>query len=279
MGLNIKLFADDVKIYTVINNVIDVARFQAGLDSLNDWSILWQLPISVKKCSVLHLGRKNGDNTYDINGNILPSVKDITDLGITVDSSLRFGKHYRLLASKAHHRAALILRTFSTRDPMLLFKAFTVYVRPLLDYCSPVWAPVYKSDIEIIERVQRRFTKRLHNFKNLSYSDRLLLLDNADTLELRRLKQDLFMLYKIVHKLVCIEFSDLFALNNFNCTRGHAYKLSKPVCNNNSRQFSFACRRIDVWNSLPDYVVLCTSLNSFKHCINNVNFSKYLIIK
>jgi len=27
-------------------------------------------------------------------------------------------------------------------------------VRPLLDYCSPVWAPVYKTDINLIERVQ-----------------------------------------------------------------------------------------------------------------------------
>ena len=57
-----------------------------------------------------------------------------------------------------------------------------------------VWAPVYKDDIELIERVQRRFTKRLHGFEDLSYADRLLLLDQAETLELRRLKIDLIMI-------------------------------------------------------------------------------------
>jgi len=30
----------------------------------------------------------------------------------------------------------------------------------LYNYCSPVWAPVYKTDINLIERVKRRFTKR-----------------------------------------------------------------------------------------------------------------------
>jgi hypothetical protein len=278
-GLNVKLFADDVKIYCSIRNISDIDRFQTGLDALNAWSMLWQLPISIRKCSVLHLGRKNIPHTYSINGINLPDVSDITDLGITVDSSLRFGKHYRLIASKAHHRAALILKTFMSRNPVLLFRAFTVYVRPLVEYCSPVWAPIYKTDIALIERVQRRFTKRLYGFKKLSYRDRLFRLNNADTLELRRLKHDLLMIFKIVHKLVCINFDEFFGLNNSNCTRGHDFKLSKPFCANNARQFSFACRRIDIWNSLPTYAVSCNSIASFKHCLDKINFAKFLTVE
>ena len=136
------------------------------------------------------MGRKNIGHTYQINGVPLPNVTEVTDLGVLFDSNLRFTKYYRLIVNKAHHRAALILRTFKSREPALLFKAFLTYVRPLLEYCGPVWAPVYKTDIELIERVQRNFTKRLLGFRNKSYSDRLNLL-NADTLELRRLKCDL----------------------------------------------------------------------------------------
>jgi len=68
-------------------------------------------------------------------------------------------------------------------------------VCPLLGYCGPVWAPVYKTDINLIERVQRRFTKRLLGLKDISYHDRLVMLDNADTLETRRLKTDLIMFF------------------------------------------------------------------------------------
>ena len=66
-GLTVKMFADDVKIYAVIKNISDANLFQTGLESLNDWSQLWQLPISINKCAVLHLGRKNVCNNYALN--------------------------------------------------------------------------------------------------------------------------------------------------------------------------------------------------------------------
>ena len=51
------LFADDVKIYTVIKSDIDNVNLQIVLDRITDWSIKWQMPISVKKCSVTIYGR------------------------------------------------------------------------------------------------------------------------------------------------------------------------------------------------------------------------------
>jgi len=47
----------------------------------------------------------------------------------------------------------------------MLKYAFIVYVRPLLEYNSVLWSPYYKQDIEVIERVQRRFSKRLPGLK------------------------------------------------------------------------------------------------------------------
>jgi len=74
-------------------------------------------------------------------------------------------------------RAVLIKRYFKSRDSRLLFRACTVFVRPLLEYCSPVWNPHYHCDIEKIESVQPRFTKYIGGFKNLSYRERLLRLN------------------------------------------------------------------------------------------------------
>jgi len=87
-------------------------------------------------------------------------------------------------------------------------------VRPLLDYCNPVFAP-YKTDISLIGSVQRRFTKRLLVLKEISNHDRLVILDNADTLEIRRLKMVLMMLYKITHNLVALDFCSFSGLNNY----------------------------------------------------------------
>ena len=53
------------------------------------------------------------------------------------------------------------------------------------------------NEIELIEKVQRRFTKRLRGFNNLSYGSRLARLGLC-TIELRRLHFDLIFCYKIV---------------------------------------------------------------------------------
>jgi len=101
-------------------------------------------------------------------------------------------------------------------EPKVLFKALAVYLLPSLEYCSPVWAQVYKGDIALIERVQRRFTKQLRGLEELSYADRLLLLGKAETLELRRLKIDLIMISKIINGLFALDFDKFFGLNNYN---------------------------------------------------------------
>ena len=150
-------------------------------------------------------------------------------------------------------------------------------MRPLLEYCSPVWAPVYISDISLIESVQRRFTKRISGMKDLSYQQRLNKL-NLETLEERRLKTDLITMFKILHHIIDIDFIDFFSLSNLTNTRGHRYKLSKPVHHNNARLFSFSCRRLDCWNSLPDSVFECDNLDAFIARLQKLDYSKYLLL-
>ena len=150
-------------------------------------------------------------------------------------------------------------------------------MRPILEYCSPIWSPVYKSDIVKLEKVQRRFTKRLKGCSLMSYEERRKLL-KAETLELRRLKQDLTTMYKIINNLIDVNTADLFEFSTDIRTRGHNLKIVKPVCNNNARAFSFACRRINSWNSLPEHVVTCKTVAHFKHSLDYVNFNNYLYI-
>ena len=46
-------------------------------------------------------------------------------------------------------------------------------VRSQLDYCSSVWSPYKKGDIDALEKVQKRATKVLPELKNKSYIERL----------------------------------------------------------------------------------------------------------
>ena len=51
------------------------------------------------------------------------------------------GVTYFSIVHKAVNRSRLILKCFHSCDRVLLTKAFCTYVRPILEYCSPVWSP------------------------------------------------------------------------------------------------------------------------------------------
>jgi len=75
----------------------------------------------------------------------------------------------------------IIPNRFFTKEPRILrwslaLQEFSVTLNITLEYNSVIWSPHLKCDIEAIERVQRRFTKRLPVYHKYSYSERLRLL-------------------------------------------------------------------------------------------------------
>ena len=69
--------------------------------------------------------------------------------------------------------------------------------------------------------------------------------------------------------------SDILEFSHVNKTRGHAYKLFKSHCNNNTRYRFFAERVVSVWNSFPASMNFST-LGSCKHSITDVDFTNVL---
>lgn len=98
--------------------------------------------------------------------------------------------------------------------------------------------------------------------KDLSYSERLQRL-NLPTLEERRQRGDMIMLYKCVNGIDWIDKNE-FITPAVGRTRGHSRKLARKRTKKDVRKFSFPQRAIEQWNSLPEDVVTATSIHKFK---------------
>lgn len=268
----VKLFADDVKLYIAFCDTNSPNQLQTAIDSIVKWSNIWQLTVSPTKCAVLSIGKRITVYDYNINNTIIPRVNNFSDLGVIIDSSLTFEPHITSICNKARQRAALILKCFTSRNPKLLTRAFTTFVRPSLEYASCVWSPQNSHCINMIESIQRNFTNNLFGKKKLSYSDRLTVLA-IDSLERRRLKSDLCMYYKILNAHIDLNVKDYFLFARAASTRGHNFKLVKPICCTNFQLNQFGIRCVNAWNALPSNIVNANSVQMFKRLISTAVLS------
>jgi len=100
---NIKLFADDIKTYSVINGYEDAAHLELVIDCIMKWCTTWQLLVNYSKCSVMHRGKSriNPEFSYVIANSDVARADSISDLGIIIDKNLGFSLHIANIAGKA----------------------------------------------------------------------------------------------------------------------------------------------------------------------------------
>ena len=112
----------------------------------------WQLPVSLNKSKMLYIGKSNPQHSYSLDDYKLESGgHSFKDLGVYISTNLSSRIHCSNIVSKASRISYMIHRCFVSNDVNLKVKAFKVYVRPILEYCSNVWNPHLLCDIQNIE--------------------------------------------------------------------------------------------------------------------------------
>ena len=181
-------YADDVRCHS--ESADDLQRAALFLEK---WCSDWQLSLSPAKCVYAVFGKEPPQPPL-LSGTPVPLLAAAAhrDLGILIDTNLSFAPHVSSIVAKAKGISARILRSFHSSNPHVLFAAFTVYVRPHLEYASVAWNCIPRSLADKIESVQKDFSwrcMRRAGLKRIPYSERLKFL-GSESLASRRKAYD-----------------------------------------------------------------------------------------
>ena len=266
----ISLYADDAKIFGEVNDISEWNRLQDDVFEVNNFLTAWQLKVNPNKSEVIHLGPNNANLPYNINGEPIQIRNECRDLGIITNNCLSTHSYCKSIVKKAAWKCKQLSIAFECKTREFKVFIFTTYIRPLLENNTQLWSPHNICDINLIEKIQRRFTKFLPGLWNTPYPDRLDIL-GLQSLECRRIIFDLILVYRIIHGLIKLNFHDFFQFNQNN-TRGHNLKLCVEYSRLNSRKFFFTNRVIKIWNDLESHEVNSASLIMFKRKMYAKNF-------
>ena len=189
---------------------------------------MWELYFSYDKFQLLLVGYFDPSAAYHLGNHVITPSDVVCDLGVNIHSSLKPSFNISTIVRKANIRSKLIPKCFLSYNQDKFTRAFKVYVRPLLECNCVIWNPWLLQDINLIESIQRNFTRcvcLICHLPLVSYEERLSMF-KLERLELRRFQIDLTNVFKNVqHFTACNIYNVLNFCHASHNSRGHSFKL------------------------------------------------------
>jgi Reverse transcriptase (RNA-dependent DNA polymerase) len=209
------LFADDLKIFRIVKSLDDAALLQSDLNALVKWCDRNALSLNVQKCKFMSFNRSrsNISFSYNINNISLEKVFNCKDLGVFFDSKLTYNTHINYIKNKSLKLFGFIKFSCSNFNNLNALRViYCSIIRSTLEYCSIIWSNNLQKHHLTLEAIQNKFLGflcyrcNIPRIPHTSYGP-ILTFFSLDSLELRRIKLDLYFLYNILHNNIdCPEF-------------------------------------------------------------------------
>lgn len=201
------LFADDMKLASIICDLEDTQRMQRDIDNVMSWNERNRLHFNNDKCYIFSAYRHGSSfiqADYTMGDHVIERVEEMKDLGVHFNRWYHPGHHIEQMTMKARQMVGCIKHNsngnFTKETQRILYMA---YVRSRLEFASAIWNPAAQIYIDDIESVQKQFVIYLLESRNNAttyrlapYEDRCKLL-KLQSLEKRRTVADAALAFDI----------------------------------------------------------------------------------
>ena len=115
LNSNVKLFADDTSLFSVVHNITDSANLlNSDLSKINEWALQWKMsfnPDPTKQAQEIIFSRKTSQRNHPglmFNNSIVNVTSIHKHLGMIFDSKLSFDEHLKSVLKKISKTVGLL---------------------------------------------------------------------------------------------------------------------------------------------------------------------------
>ncbi|KAK3087597.1 hypothetical protein FSP39_008091 [Pinctada imbricata] len=183
------------------------------------------------------------------------------------------------LCTKATRSVGFLRRNLSNCPTPVRSQAYTVLVRPVLEYASVVWDPYQQHLIQQLESVQRHAARfATGNYRSRDPGCVTAMIDHLgwEPLQHRRARNKVIMFYKIYHHIVEVPVHHLFHNTREGTRASTANNIRQISTRVDTYKYSFIPSTIIAWNNIPPAIRNTPTVDSFRHALSSISVSEYL---
>ena len=168
-------YADDVKIITSgYTQQEAVTYLHEEASNLSRWCSDWGLTLNPKKSKICIFSWKRqtlpNDFQFRFQGDSIPIVNSVNDLGITLDKKLTFHNYVTRLNLRLRSILAFFWRNFkSIRNTSAIRAIYFAFAQSLFDYGLPVWGTASDTAVKPLIATHKKFMKFISNIPTFNH--------------------------------------------------------------------------------------------------------------
>ena len=277
LNCSTRIYADDTSLfisYRSEDELMSINSLNNDLTKLHTWTNDWQMNLNAAKTECVTFTRRQLNNfPLYLNNVELAEHDNHRHLGVILQSNGKWDLYMDYIVQTANKRISVLRKFKYILSRKVLNTLYLTYIRPILEYCSPLWDNCTEFQSLQLEKIQHEAARIVTGLPRYCSNDKILLETGWDKLQTRRQHQKLTTMYKIVNNLAPPYLHETLPplvgeQNPYNVRNAHNFR--PYVTNTTLLRNSFFPSMALEWNKLNTNIKESPSVNCFKNRLKKV---------